>query len=380
LRNKHIINPCDAPTTNGDNIPFENASSYHYRLQCYETPTILNSYRVWGTTTADDNNDNEGWVQPHHITPLMKRLKKLLSNVSSAVSNENGEIDYKNAHRNEHYVIFEEAICELQKVRLSDILDNSSSNHNKSNNRKALLAFGINLYNLMIKFAFMKVGIGCTSTGRTSFYNRVRFNIGGHLFSFQDWEHGILRGNKRAPYSLFKQIGGSNGDIRKRYILPQPVDERIHFALNCGAKSCPSIHNYTAESIDEELRVATYGFFEDDDNLNIQLDKHTIYLSKILKWYSCDFIANNSSSNGNSKDMKLLQRIIELLRHDDNGKNNNNNTTNGKKKEKNTTRREQKLQQLVEIVEKRKKIKIMYNEYDWSPDSSEYVCFDVDKL
>ncbi len=33
----------------------------------------------------------------------------------------------------------------------------------------------------------------------------------------------------------------------------QPMDKRIHFALVCGAKSCPPIRVYTPEELDEGL-------------------------------------------------------------------------------------------------------------------------------
>jgi len=34
------------------------------------------------------------------------------------------------------------------------------------------------------------------------------------------------------------------------------TQNRIHFALNCGAKSCPPIKEFSAEAVDEELRIS----------------------------------------------------------------------------------------------------------------------------
>jgi len=63
------------------------------------------------------------------------------------------------------------------------------------------LAFGINLYNLMIKHAFIKVGIANTVFARTfHFFDDVRYNIGGHSISFMKLENGILRGNRYVRY------------------------------------------------------------------------------------------------------------------------------------------------------------------------------------
>ena len=41
-----------------------------------------------------------------------------------------------------------------------------------------------------------------------------------------------------------------------------PVDPRIHFALVCGAKSCPPIKVYTPTSLQEGLDSATMAFCE----------------------------------------------------------------------------------------------------------------------
>ena len=40
---------------------------------------------------------------------------------------------------------------------------------------------------------------------------------------------------------------------------PEP---RIHFALNCGAKSCPPVKVFTGKGVEEELDVVTGAFVE----------------------------------------------------------------------------------------------------------------------
>ena len=42
----------------------------------------------------------------------------------------------------------------------------------------------------------------------------------------------------------------------------QPMDKRIHFALVCGAKSCPPIRVYTPDELDEGLDAAAAAFCE----------------------------------------------------------------------------------------------------------------------
>ncbi len=52
----------------------------------------------------------------------------------------------------------------------------------------------------------------------------------------------MLRCNKKHPTSGF--VAFSASDPRLPFALPLPLDPRIHFALNCGAKSCPAIRAY----------------------------------------------------------------------------------------------------------------------------------------
>lgn len=97
-----------------------------------------------------------------------------------------------------------------------------------------------------------------------------RYAIGEHVFSLDDIEHGILRCNKKHPTSGLVAFGP--GDARLPFVLPLPVDPRIHFALNCGAKSCPAIRAYDASSLLSELSpgiICNAAFFRyDDGNLH----------------------------------------------------------------------------------------------------------------
>ncbi len=286
-----------------------------FRLQCYQQPDILNSFRIW-TERVDEEPMN-----------LLQRLKKLLGNIESAVTNNKGLADYKNAHKQTLYSTFEEAVCELQGVNMGKMDD------------KTRLAFGINLYNLMIKYGFMKVGIGSTTLARGAFFSSVKFNVGGDILSFNDLENGVLRGNAVPPYSLFAPF--SKTDPRRRLALDK-ADCRIHFALNCGANSCPPVKNFTASAVDEELRIVAQAFTEQEENVRLLPEKNEIYLNKILSWYGVDFAP--------SKDL-LPEKVVTFLR--------------GEKK-----------QTLQTMIDSGKKISVNFNEYDWSTNASDYVPFD----
>ncbi|KAL7552898.1 hypothetical protein ACHAWF_016147 [Thalassiosira exigua] len=234
-------------------------SGYYFRLQLFQTPNVLNSFRIWSDTVED---------QPMYV---IHRLGKLWGKLESKHLDENGMVDHSTLRTDEFYWKFEEEVCELQKISL------------RAMNDKTRLAFVINVYNLMIKYAFVKVGIASSKT-RTSFFSDVSMNVGGDIFSFDDLEHGILRGNTRHPYQLSKRFGST--DSRKE-LARKELDPRIHFALNCGARSCPPVKKYTAEEIDEELRLAAMSFCEQESNVDI--GQGNLKLSKLLHWYQSDF-------------------------------------------------------------------------------------------
>ncbi len=60
------------------------------------------------------------------------------------------------------------------------------------------------------------------------------------------------------------------------------MDARIHFALVCGAKSCPPIKLYSAETLEEGLTGAAEAFCQGE----VQVDEaaREVAMSKIFKW------------------------------------------------------------------------------------------------
>ncbi len=66
-------------------------------------------------------------------------------------------------------------------------------------------------------------------------------------------------------------------------------DERLHFAVVCGAKGCPPLANFafTPEKIDEQLNERTR-FALNDENF-IRTGGKKIGISQIFNWYADDF-------------------------------------------------------------------------------------------
>ena len=61
-------------------------------------------------------------------------------------------------------------------------------------------------------------------------------------------------------------------------------DPRIHFCLNCGAKSCPPISVYSEDPtiLDQQMTLATKGFL--DGNTEVNLLEGSITLSMLFQW------------------------------------------------------------------------------------------------
>ena len=81
-------------------------------------------------------------------------------------------------------------------------------------------------------------------------------------------EHGVLRANTRHPYqqndySHYLKPGDPIADVA----LSAPLDPRIHFILNCGAKSCPPI-KILPEDPEEGLKLAASAYISEELSIN----------------------------------------------------------------------------------------------------------------
>jgi Protein of unknown function, DUF547 len=65
------------------------------------------------------------------------------------------------------------------------------------------------------------------------------------------------------------------------------LDARIHFALNCGARSCPPIAAWDPASLDANLERATTAYLAAETAR--MLDGRQIRVPRLLLWYSGDF-------------------------------------------------------------------------------------------
>jgi hypothetical protein len=152
------------------------------------------------------------------------------------------------------------------------------------------IAFWINLYNVIVIHGVIALGVKDSVKEVWNFFRRVYYQIGPHHFAPEDIEHGILRGNRRPPYSLFRRFGATDPRLAFRVEHPDP---RIHFTLVCGSSSCPFIDIYTPENLEEELTIAAENFIN-SGGAALDRDNRRLSLSRIFLWYAQDFGATQS--------------------------------------------------------------------------------------
>lgn len=142
---------------------------------------------------------------------------------------------------------------------LSDNPPKSSDSRNKQ------LAYWINAYNAftidLIVANYPIKSILKLDGGKTWYVKRI--TIGGKKYSLSGIEKDILIGR-------FKE-------------------GRIHFAINCAAKSCPPLMNraWTAQNLTDNLNRATRNFINNQGFNKIK--KKSAKLSHIFDWYQADF-------------------------------------------------------------------------------------------
>jgi hypothetical protein len=147
------------------------------------------------------------------------------------------------------------------------------------------IGFWINVYNGITNHFIIENKLHKSVRELSKFFTELKVNIGGHEFSLDDIEHGILRKNGMRNSKSKSQF--LEGDMRKNF-APIFFDHRIHFALNCGGLSCPPIVSCQAELIHEQLIWAEENFSHTEFEIDEVLKQITC--SSIFVWYRNDFV------------------------------------------------------------------------------------------
>ncbi|KAK1902359.1 Glutaredoxin 1 [Dissostichus eleginoides] len=249
-----------------------------YRLLEHDPHSALNTGRMAACIPIPEANSQ---------TTLNTEL--ILKLFSEHLSADGKSVDYKGMSGDPAFERYCELAIQLQRVELLSL------------SREEKLAFFINIYNALVIHGNLRLGAPTNMLQRYKFFNYVSYLIGGELFTLQDIENGVLRGNRRGMAQLLRPF--SKTDPRLQVALPD-AEPLIHFALNCGAKGCPPIKTYTPKDIDSQLRTAAEAFLENDDSCLVDSGKREVRLSQIFKWYKADF---------GGTDEKLLKWVLDHM-------------------------------------------------------------------
>jgi hypothetical protein len=148
----------------------------------------------------------------------------------------------------------------------------------------ARIAFWLNLYNAMLLQRLGERPIRGSVLLHLRLFSKLAYEVGGLTYTPNVIEHALLRGNRRPPYRMRPLLRSSDPRLAA---APEAPDARIHFALNCGARSCPPIRGYSAEGLDAELELATRSYLEAETS--IDPDRGRVRLPRLMRLYRADF-------------------------------------------------------------------------------------------
>ena len=167
----------------------------------------------------------------------------------------------------------DELVAQLEAAPFERLVSELDSDQRK-------IAFWVNCYN-----AYFQILRTVQGLEKPQIYRSKKINIAGRQFSLDGIEHGILRryrlkhskGYLPNPFasSLIKQLAVSK------------IDWRIHFALNCGAQSCPPIAFYKVDPLDQMLDMATLAYLTTETEVDDE--KKEIRVTQLFRWFAGDF-------------------------------------------------------------------------------------------
>ena len=166
----------------------------------------------------------------------------------------NGVVDYEGFNKEE--------------ARLNQYLTVLAKTDIEALSRNEQFAFYVNAYNAWTIKLILSAYPGIRSIKELGNLFRSPWKkkiaaIGGEVLTLDNIEHDILR--------------------------PRFKDPRIHFAVNCASKGCPPLRSepYRGDVLDQQLTEMTEAFI--NDPAYNRLERNTLYVSSIFKWYSEDF-------------------------------------------------------------------------------------------
>ncbi|HYI35979.1 MAG TPA: DUF547 domain-containing protein [Thermoleophilaceae bacterium] len=148
--------------------------------------------------------------------------------------------------------------------------------------QEARVAFWLNVYNALLRGELAERPRTGNLIRHRRLFRSAGWLVGEHRYTLDQIEHGLLRRNARPPYALRSLLRA--GDPRLS-AAPPAVDPRVHFALNCGARSCPVVRPYDATGLDAALEAATADYVRRES----EVAGGRVLLPGLCRLYRSDF-------------------------------------------------------------------------------------------
>ncbi len=116
------------------------------------------------------------------------------------------------------------------------------------------------------------------------FFGARCLTVAGTGLSLDDIEQGILRARSKYGLGYLPRLVVDTFEVLYRL---DDLDPRLHFALNCGAASCPAIRAYEPDAVDDQLELATEVYL--DATVEYDPESGTVRVPRVFLWYHGDF-------------------------------------------------------------------------------------------
>ncbi|CAN5474784.1 hypothetical protein BH23BAC3_BH23BAC3_30750 [soil metagenome] len=169
----------------------------------------------------------------------------------------------------------------LAEVSLETLYDDLKNESHKK-------AFWLNVYNAYVQILLLdkpELFEDRNSWFGYNFFTSPQITIAGKELSFDDIEHGIMRRSKMKISMGYLNSWFVDDFIKKFWW--EEVDPRIHFAVNCGAASCPYIAVYDPQRVEEQLDIATRIFLA--ENTTYYPEEDRVEVTRLMCWFRGDF-------------------------------------------------------------------------------------------
>jgi len=169
---------------------------------------------------------------------------------------QNGLVNYKNLYKDKKTIsTLKES---LKKVNPSDL------------SSQELKAFLINAYNITVIISITENMSKSSVMNIEGFFDKNKHQIAGKTMTLNDLE--------------------------KNWIFKKFPDSRLHFALVCGALSCPELNNiiFNSQDVEHRLEKITKATLNNPKFITIDMHEKSASVSKLFDWYQTDFSKNES--------------------------------------------------------------------------------------